>query len=95
MREGKQRERAVTHHVVNLLRKVKLPEGVVVKRVLNPGGWQGVCGSECRDSRSTLVEFANPTPKDRFLASADETTMTMRGMIITVPGLYCHKQDSG
>lgn len=43
--EGKQRERAVSYHVVNLLRTVKIMKYVTIKRVICLGRWQGASDS--------------------------------------------------
>lgn len=81
MKEGKQRERAVRHHVVNLLQAVEIPDHVATKRVLRPERWQGVSHSGCRDPRPALVEFAYPRHRSRFLASADRMKAITSGVI--------------
>lgn len=46
MKEGKQREKVARYHVVSLLRTVKVPEQVAIKRVLRLGRWQEVVTRE-------------------------------------------------
>lgn len=47
-------------------------------RVLYLGKWQKVSDSKCWDPRPTLVEFANPRHRERFLVSADGIKTTGR-----------------
>lgn len=71
MKEGKQGERAVKYNVVNLLRTEEAPDNVAIKWVLRLSEWQGVGVSGCQDPPPTLLEFASPRHRERFLASAD------------------------
>lgn len=78
IKKRKQGEMTLRYHVVHLLRTVEIPEHVTIKRLLGLGRWQGVRDLGCRDPQPTLVEFANPRHRDKFL----EVT---RGEIITEP----------
>lgn len=84
MKEGKQREMAVSCHVLDVLRTVEVLKHVAMKRVLCPGRWQDVSGSECGDPRPTPVEFLNPRHGDNFFASSDEIKAITRELITIV-----------
>lgn len=84
MREGKQRERAMRYHIVNLLRMVNIPGHVAIKRVLRLGKWAGA-QSTTRDPRPVLVEFANPRHRDSFLAQAERVRVITQGQVVIRP----------
>lgn len=84
MKEGKQREMAVSCHVLDVLRTVEVLKHVAMKRVLRFGRWQEVSGSECGDPRPTPVEFVDPRHADNFFASSDEIKAITRELITIV-----------
>lgn len=81
MKDGKQKEGTVSHHVINVLRKVEIPERVAVKRVLRLRRWHTVREYGCRDPRPTLADIINPRHGDRFLALADRNKRIASGVI--------------
>lgn len=76
----------ITHHVVNLLRMVEIPEHVAIERVLRLGRWEEGSDSRCRDPRPTLVEFTNRRCRGRFLASSYRVETITGGEITIEPG---------
>ncbi|KAF4531147.1 hypothetical protein B566_EDAN019182, partial [Ephemera danica] len=83
MREGKQRDRTVRFHLINLLRIAELPGHVAIKRVLRLGRWQNA--QEKPKPRPVLVEFANPRHRDHFLAATGTIQSSTKGGINIVP----------
>lgn len=75
----------VRYHVVNLLRTMKIPRHVAIKRVPRPGRWKEVGNSGGRDPWPTLVEFANPRHTDGFLAAEDRIKTITMGEITMQP----------
>lgn len=70
MRQGKQRERAIRHHLSNFLRMAEMEPHTGVKRVLRLGRWRVNHIPAKTAVRPVLVEFTNPRNRDRFLAAA-------------------------
>lgn len=60
------------HQVVSLLRTVEIPERVAITGIVCPRRLQEDSSWRCRDTRPTLLEFANSRRRGRFLASADK-----------------------
>lgn len=85
MKERKQRRMAVMYDVVNLLRTVEIPEHVAIKGALCLGRWQGVSDSGCWDPRPTLMEFANPRHRERFMESSGRMKTITKGVFAIVP----------
>ncbi|KAF4531146.1 hypothetical protein B566_EDAN019181 [Ephemera danica] len=96
MREGRQRDRAVRYHLINLLRVAELPGDLGLKRVLRLGRWDQ--SYESRQPRPVLVEFANPRHRDHFLAAAEKIQRTTNGGIEVAPddpGRLRSRSDTG
>ena len=85
MREGRQRDRAMRYHIVNLLRAVELPGHIGIKRVLRLGKWISAEKTTEVGPRPVLVEFANPRHRDWFLAAADKIQRISGGQVTVEP----------
>jgi hypothetical protein len=73
------------YHLVNLLRQVRMPEHVAIKRILRLGKWRGNENLNMRRPRPVLVEFANPRHRDTFLSAADFLRRESHGAISVAP----------
>lgn len=85
IKESAQRRRAVTYHVRNWVRLAGFTEQVTLKRVIRLGKWREEQKEELRKPRPTLVEFANPRQRDRFLAAAGEIRKLSNGRVVVEP----------
>jgi rubredoxin len=85
VREGRQRDQQMYHHLLNLLRIANIPGDVGIKRILRLGRWMGPRDPNTTKPRPMLVEFANPRHRDRFLSNAGAINVATNGRVSVYP----------
>lgn len=64
----------------------EITEDEVIKSVLHPGRWQKLGDLRCWNPRPTLLTFANPLHRNRFLDAADMVKTNTRCDFTTESG---------
>ena len=85
---ARQRESAIRHRLMTMLRTAGIPAHINIKRILRLGKWRPpITGGSPKPGRPVLVEFANPRYRDMFLAAAGKILETTKGIIRIEPDI--------